>query len=873
MTVKIVTSGDRSASMGIGAEGSPLAFAADPVEITTSVNDTGDHLLRSEASVRLLARDFVPDFFCSSCRDAVVNILKDGVCVFAGFIQPQVYSQPYNELWDELTLSCIDALSALQYSRYGNVGMAGIRWEDLRQSASMRSMKSIVASILGEISSGLDLSGGTTSKIWQDGSRMMPDGKTSALEGTTVSELLFLGDDEDGVWTQEEVLEEILRYLNLRCAPDGFDFRLFGWETLTGSADVTWREVSTGATQAGKRVRLTFANSNATDCDTQISVGETFNRISLTCSTESVETLVTSPLDENDMTSPYSSRQLYMREYVVEGTGKNGAVTKADGEVYADLISNKRVLHEGAYIRDWYLRVMDHPSWRFADTVNGGDLMTRYCTGNANQQGLPNALANQLGACLVSWGNVKTSYSGTDNTVPGQISMSNALVLSVNGNGDASNPGVGHPNRAELLAAAPVAVYEVAVSGGTFSPADDETTNYIVISGKIILNPLPKISVTVGGSTEYTAFENRSGNGEHMYSRSFFKAATPSAHAVADPGTRNGLQPFSEMDPGTVENTLFNLGGSADKVYKIPVVRCMLVIGDKCVVEGGSDGLPSDFVWRAFKERSQCADDAEYYAQSFTVGLNPAAADMIVGTEYPVMNNIAYNLGIDAEGTAIPIRRRDSLSGKVRFEIIGVVNTYFNGKTGQSGDWTGSATEFSQQATAALGLLYLIPPRLSNVILKDFEVNIYCNNGGDDPLDGSDLIYMSDTDEKFINEKDDITFRIVSALTTDERRELGVRDSLMLSTPCDASTGLGVTSLRFAGTDVKPEQAYVDALYRELRSPRVEMEQSIADTPANVSLLHRYIHPAMPAKIFIPLGISRNLREGSARLKLKEAWQ
>lgn len=66
--VHILTLGDRTTEVEIGADGSGLDWTDDPVDITSEVSDTFDVLLRHQASVRLLTKNFVPDFFCSSCR-------------------------------------------------------------------------------------------------------------------------------------------------------------------------------------------------------------------------------------------------------------------------------------------------------------------------------------------------------------------------------------------------------------------------------------------------------------------------------------------------------------------------------------------------------------------------------------------------------------------------------------------------------------------------------------------------------------------------------------------------------------------------------------------------------------------------------------
>ena len=86
------------------------------MDITSQVSDTFDVLLCQQASVRLLTENFVPDFFSASCRDVVVNIYREGECLFAGFVEPQTYSQGYNEEQDEIELSCIDILTAKRLS-------------------------------------------------------------------------------------------------------------------------------------------------------------------------------------------------------------------------------------------------------------------------------------------------------------------------------------------------------------------------------------------------------------------------------------------------------------------------------------------------------------------------------------------------------------------------------------------------------------------------------------------------------------------------------------------------------------------------------------------------------------------------------------
>lgn len=61
--------------------------------------------------------------------------------------------------------------------------------------------------------------------------------------------------------------------------------------------------------------------------------------------------------------------------------------------------------------------------------------------------------------------------------------MTDYLVISVNGNGKDGESEF-YPNDSDLLEAIPCAEYVGNEVGGVFSPSDENTTNYIVISGK-----------------------------------------------------------------------------------------------------------------------------------------------------------------------------------------------------------------------------------------------------------------------------------------------------------------------------------------------------------------------------------------------------
>lgn len=877
--VHILTGGDRTKETVIGEKNGELSFTDDPVELTSQVNDTFDHLLCQQATVRLLARNFVPDFFCASCRDAVVNIYREGKCLFAGFIEPQSYSQGYNEEFDEIELSCIDALTALQYAKYRDVGSLGVLYNVVKAEAEQRTFLAMLKEILGGVTAELDIVGGNAMRYLYDGSKAVDDlaGNHYAIFGQlTVSELLFLGDEEDDVWQQGEVLEEILKYLNLHIVQDGFTFYLFSWESVKGDERIYWRDLLTGASVTTARQTTDIVTGLVTDTDTTISVGEVYNKIMLTAKVESMESVIESPLDNDLLKSPFSNKQKYMTEYSSDGEGSK-AINAFDAMTHGQETS-----YSGGCVTDWYVQMMNNSQWLFPKS-GSGNLMEEYCSEGRNQHILPNWLAKNQGAAIIALGKVEKKTDGKDNSPTSKVEMTNYLVVSVNGNCD-DKEATTYPNTNSLKAGIPRAVYNGSMTGGVFSPTDEGTTNYIVLSGKLVLNPVMALTDTYKAIYNYdggiwgnifsginkwsgmTVPSRNNGDGRY-YTQQWWKAATPNETVVWDMETAHGFVPFTDTGPQLYEFKYSAIGDGSDHISKVGVLACMLIIGDKCVVEKGTEGQVTDFEWRKYKTLEECSNEDEYYQQCFTIGFDPKIGDKIVGTKFDLQNNVNYELGIDAEGIAIPIKKADKVSGRVKFMILGPVNALWDVVTRRHKTWF-RHTKWNSTTIPLLA-------HVSSIMVEQFEVKIYSDNGLVNNTGDNDLVYMSDTKESFVNVKDDIEMKINSALTAAECQALDVTDSVKMSTPLNTLTGEGLLAVYdySRGMSAKPEQLYVDSYYKEWHAPRVVMTQKLTDTDGGiVSLFAHYRHPMMDKTFFVQ-GISRNLEEGYAEMTLKEIEQ
>lgn len=882
ITVYIVTGNDRTQTIEIGTEKADVYFSEDPAEIENEVNDTFDVLLRNSAKIRLLCGNLIKDLFSTSCRDAVVNIYKNDTCIFAGFIEPQTLSQPYNNRWDELELNCIDALSALQYSKYKNVGALGVIYTFVKAEAAQRSFYDIATEILQGVTEGLDILGNQNIKFWYDGSKAV-DAQTAnryqVFRQLSISDLLFLGDDESDVWQQDEVLEELLKYLNLHIVQDGFNFYIFSWESVKATPDkIIWHDIVANSTKTTAQQAVTIALANVADCDTTISIGDVYNQLLLTAKVEDIESVIESPLDDDLLVSPYINKQKYLTEYSSDGEGKT-----AYNAFYA-MTHNQKTTYGAGAITDWYVQVMRNKQWTFPMKGNTDiDIVDYFGSEGTNQHALPDWLGQAPGAAIMALGSVKMNTANDDNSPTSKVNMTNYLAVSVNGNGIDNDENKTYPSVADIQKNIPYAVYTGNKAGGVFSPSDEKTTNYIVLSGKVILNPIMRQTNTYtklhnkewhGGLPmglkeneiyvwHQTVPSRNNGDGRY-YTRQYWQAEAPDKEVSWHEGVDSGFYPYTGEGPEEYEFKYSAVGDSTDTISKVAVLACMLVIGDKCVVETGTEGQTTDFVWQKYKERSECQSDDEYYQQCFTIGFDPKIGDKLVGTEFSIQNNIDYKMGIDAEGIAIPITKGDKISGQVRFMILGPVNATWDVITRRHPTFF-RHTKWSSSSVPLLA-------HVSSILIKSFEVKVYSDNGLiSNGNDDNDIIYMSDTKETFVNKKDDLEFKINSALTATECAQLGVSNTVKLSTPLNISTGDGVLEVydRNGNVKAKPEQIYVDSYYTEYHKPRIVMEQKLRDIDNVVSLFNHYRHEALGKEFFVQ-GIGRNLIEGRADLTLKE---
>ena len=860
-----------------------LEFAAeDTVKIDSGVNDSLDVCQQHSCTIALHAATYVSDLFTSEYKDGKVEVSVNGTCVFSGWLEPRTLTQPFNDVYDDLSLQCVDSLSAMQYSNYKNVNNT-TTYTAAAEKAEMRTFKDLLTESLNKGTDG----GGYN--VWWDASRATEVTGTTdgnVFDDLRVSDMAFLGESADDTVTYLDVAEAVLKYLDLHIVQYGRDFYIFSWDTMRAGT-TSWSLLFSsgeGVSQSAQLPGCTGVStalfaSNVEDTGTQIDIQEIFNQLCLTVSPKGSDTVLRSPLDSAGKIPAMGARQFYCTEYAADGEGVKAA------RAFFSLVKNHTDNgYDSQVWKDYLVRVMRNVYWKIGSGSGVETAVKDWATDKSYiyPEDVTDKLRNSLGALLLQVGNVDHKPGTGDTSKQSSIGMTDELVISVNGNANDTSP---YPTDADIEQAMPLMSYVGGDATASYSPdvADDTDGsyhNYLVIDGTITLAPLMPTAFEVEkvrGYNDGDTFFNRYGSDVIGSGVTTKDLASVSASRVnkdgrylafewwklgKQTGTRKGWIPYTEDGAQQYE---YKTASGKDEVDKVDILWCMLRIGDKVLVEDKTkNGSVDAFSWKTYKEPSQCADTDEYLEQTFTIGINPKIGDKLIGQDFEIGTNFDYTTNIDAEkGMAIPLPYDAKLHGSMVFQVLGIDNPVW-------ADYhvTRHHTMFrhTKYDTANIPLM----AHVSSIIIKNFSVKIYSDveNGGDE-----DIVYMSRTSHKFYNKKDGLDMKIHSGFTSEEIAKYGLSGKIMYTTVC-GKDGLAITSItnKVSGVSAKPEKLYVDAYYNELSQPRIVLTQNMQCVNMDVAQTSRWTHPALPGKTFYIRDIGYNLMEGSAQAKMEEAF-
>ena len=134
--------------------GALVKFAAeDAVTIDCDRDDYFTHIIKKSATIQLVTRIYLGDYlWAANQKSVIVNILRNGKCVFAGYVTPNTYTQDYVEEWTTLDVNCRDLLSTLEDTNLVDKD----KYDDFKQNAQTISLKDYLV-LFGIMNANLNL--------------------------------------------------------------------------------------------------------------------------------------------------------------------------------------------------------------------------------------------------------------------------------------------------------------------------------------------------------------------------------------------------------------------------------------------------------------------------------------------------------------------------------------------------------------------------------------------------------------------------------------------------------------------------------------------------------------------------------------------
>lgn len=895
----LIKSGGSGTVKEIGKDG--LYFAADPVHIEESIEDITEHVIRKSATINLVVSDYLGDLlFTGAARDIVVNIWKGSECVFAGYVEPATFSQPFNSSVDEFTLNCTDFLSTLQYTSYKYI--VPLNYRQVVQEAGSTNFMEVLGRIFD--TRGLNLNNSQKPRILYDQSKGTAKGKEGTVfEELSISELFIIGKDEDSTWKNSDLLKEVMQYLNLHIRQEGLDFYIYDWDTLVQGNTINWLDLQTGDVVSKQPQSIIINPSHYAGSDTSLSTSEVVNQFQLSCSLEGQDTIIESPLSEDSLKSHYRGQQLILTEISSEGSGKSA------NEAFNAAVKGQPTTYDALTETDWYMRSMYNPTWKLRRSE---DMLEVDENGTGiNQHKVAQYLRDHpLTPALLRLGSVERKAKATDNSPTSKIDTDNYLVISVGGN--ENDTAEGHkPSDNDLRDCSPLIEYVGNKSGGVFSPPDSDTTNYLVFSGSLLMQPILYES-SVGRASRVSNYDFILKHGARKTQGKEYKAVVPfydppkkdnvldlrrlDSNLVKSDGNEEGRyytrkhysarlntdrptynSTGSYFQPWTKDKAAQGLkfeyssvGDSTDKFSKLPILECELKIGSKYCVETVLDVYgDSRFEWLTLDE-IKARPDLTYkdddgttkYKTTFSLGINPKIGDYLIGLEHSLQNTIDYTMNLDGkEGTAIPIKQSDRLSGRVSFKILAPIQLVWDNIVRRHPTFFRS-TKWTSNSRYILA-------HTENIIIKNFACNIVSDNGKLETFEDNDLIYSSAAQTMYINKHDGTEFKFITQLSSSEAVEKGIKNEVYLNSVFNTSTSLPVRTIYNKVLDEtgKAEEHYVSQYYSFMSRPRLKVEVTMNDT--GIDFTNTYQSKTLGKK-FLVQSVSRDIRNKTARITLIE---
>lgn len=830
-----------------------ICWGDDPINIECDYSDTFSHVIIKSATIDFVTNFNLKDIILAnnnrdiSCTITATNLEVANAApqtIFFGYVEPLCFNEPYAHNWESISITATDILATSQYIKYPPLMLEDYdpETDEIDPWHDMWSTTATLNKICDKLELTLDISNLSSDIV-------------TALSTTKISNSIWIGESPDDFKMCSEVLETLGKYWNIWFIVEGNTLVAINWHNQN-------------------RTPIQLTKNDVGGADTNLSNADAYTQIKLACNVEDADAIIQFG---DDLASPYTHYALYLDELVSEGGGDNAF------NAYRTLLLNNETIDDGkkhSYIYKNFCWVKKSNLWDFY--VDPNDPNDESYVTYANLNGTPNKTQQEIlkwlrdkrgKAAFVSFG--RTDKSQSSNNAPiNSIDLKDYLIISIMGDDSTTN-----------IMSFPNEICSFSGSSTAFTPADSDTTNYIVISGQILLNKLyaqtgfpmhckykkngggeyDEVNGNLGADAQHTLRDAKellsSTNTTLMnWSLLLYEKTVPRIsdnnygayynHQYYNGNAGNEQKTDTPCLYGDLKQDKFNKtmkyeysyvdgkGKRIDNTSKIPILECELKIGEgdnaKYCVERMD--LPNGSGWGKFEWLTQAEITAQNITldgdewKHFTIGIDPKCDDYIIGQTYDIQNTIWYYDDVDAKGTAIPIHFSDALAGPVSFKIIKPFNITWEKTNKSVHGWLFKRTHWNTTYQPIL-------EKLSSIMISDFKIELTSDKGKiQNNTANNDLVYASNMNDKYIEDHED-DVDICSMITSKEAADWGtdmvISKSHVVNSDGTPFYGFPVYENNPPAEDeeplyyIKPEQMYVDGFYQEYFKPRTVVESSI----------------------------------------------
>ena len=808
-----------------------VMFAKNPVVISLERDEMTQQILIRQATIRLKANFDLSDTFFADTNRSIKVIIEQKVgnswvSVFNGFVDPLQFQQGAAYNYESFTIHATDPLGALEDTKVNQL-------PTLLQT-DIPPIKNIITDCINAIGCDIDYSHWVASPN-------IPNDDISANMG------IFYGESVDDYMSLKEILETLLRYQGAMLYYNPAINKVViqnMYITDTTSVDFDFKH-------------------NAMDDSTTMSMSDAYNRVKLKCEIEPIEDEV-NLLDDDVLESDYASYQKYMTELASPGEGENAyngfrQLLKADELAeYTD--------YDNGYAKEHYCWIRKNSKWDFGN--NGYTSLPKYAD-QSDYLGWMKQESNIGKGLFISYG--KTDKIKKVNKSPiANVDMTNYLQIAVNGHWDMMYDGQGrwliNSRNGHLQTVlqkfqdnAPVCSYK-GLESLTLTPTEREVTNYILLSGKLFLNPLQQRSGpnphndwgNHRGSDIYTKTQGTydqiynnfwsssqsvrndnawyhtvpsDDNGDGMYYAQKFWRCTNPRNPVYSKKTVSANPMIGNMGINKNKYLQYNYSSyrnNTDTIDNLPILTCELKVGDKYCCEDFNYKKKGtkQYQWLTAAEASQ-----KNLPTNFTIGIDPQIEDYLIGQSFEFRNTVTHDMNIEGTGIAIPVTIDDQLKGTPEFKILYPCNILWK-------DYNVSFFLLPFETVDSLIGMTSVLEMIESIMVQDLKINFVSNKGkireGMTTAD-NDLVYTSNENNTY-NEDSENDTKVVTPLTIDECLLRGIKYQMSSSYVyhADATPFYGFTYGN--NVVVKPEEVWVDYMWIQMNQPMKILSTNIKDT-------------------------------------------